>query len=594
MSKKLGKKYKKRVYIMKHKITILSCLFFVGLSGLAVTYYWGYMGTFFNELFWGSILISGASAFFIISDSKTSELTKLIFLFLYGIVLYLPSLLWSPNFFHFSDEVMQAEISRLVYEYGNTEIGSRFLLPMEMIRLYPGLPFLAINIKNITGLSIFYAAKFTIALIHSMMLIFIYLTFKRISTETIAFLGAFIYTTNINYTFFNSLFAYESLGLPLFILVLLMVTKLEGFNRIIVTIIFIASLTIVHPFSSYMLLIILFLISILMINKEKITRLFAFTLVIIFSYIIYMAASTIKYFYEPIKQLMIRVTEFRLSQELGKKYALDTIPMPRYEYLSSRYIYPLIIALLFSIGLYLLYKNRSKYLFLENPKNKMLIKTFIIFSILCFFLPLIALRGFSTLGRVLSFGYIGVSFISAIAMNYMLNDSTRKQGSKIVMLILFLLLILGSISIGNKLPWRTPTALIGIAASGDSTTTIDVFYAADWFKKSIGEHQSIFGDKTIGTVFGSYGLQNVDWGDGAFTIFLSDSVNASMLGGKSYIVVDRRISKLMPESVYYFDTTFIVNSSTPVPEQSLNKFNKNNLFSKIYTNGNIDIYNTNI
>lgn len=569
---------------MNRKIKILYCLVFFAIVELVLVYYRGYQGLFNNELFWLGILISGACTFIMIADKNISIKDKLTFLFLYGIIIFLPSLLWSPNHFQFGDEIGQDRVTELISTHGGTDFAPIFPLPSEIIRYYSGLPFVAVILDDISGTSnTFYVAKLTIALIHSFLLIIIYIFFKYISTERIAILGALIYTVNINYSFFNSLFVYESLGLLLFLLTILAFAKFEESNGWrVVFVIAIGSLTIVHHFSSYLALIfLLILLTVTAKKKENIVDIKKATLLLVASisfYIIYSATITLKYFGGTFGRLEDKILGImtEIFSETGQNYMLDKIPVPKYELIVSKYFYAPVILLLFLIGYYLL-KNKNKYTY-----------TMAIFGFLAFFVPVLFMRNFGDLGRVLTFGFFGISFFVAVSIDHMLHN--QNSGSiKIIALVLFILLVMGSVSIGDKSPTRQPSILSGITASGDSTATTDTFYAGSWLKDK-NSNETTYGDKMISTVFNRYGIF-VEYANDSSKVFNSYPMDFATLRRNYFIAkvtIDRRITKLMPTGLSYFATDEIVLS--PLSAKVLEKFDDDYLFVKTYTNGNIDIY----
>lgn len=597
-------------YTLENKKGSISVKFFyslmlLGFFFVSFTYYLGHQNKFYNWLFWGGLLICVSSTFSVIMNEKYSEHTKTIFLFLFGLSLFLPSFLWSPNYFHYGDELVQFKVTDLIEQKGNINVGLTGRANFDIPRFYPGLNLLTAVLNMISNLPIFYSGKIVVAIAHSLILVFIYLFFKVTYPLIGAHIGAFVYASNINYSFFNSIYAYESIGLLILILFLYIFAKYETeektFSYRFILLILIPALVIIHHFSSYMLLffIVIFVLvrMFLHYNYKKELKLFFIILVYIFAWIIYVAIITLKYFNGIFSNAFLNILKF---QETGTERAIlgqySTI-LPIYEQFINKFLYIPVLLIFFILGCFYIYSKK-----IRNPINISLV----VYGIFFFSTVPLILTNNPEIGRFWTFFFIGVSFAVGLGINILYSKRVKFfKIPKILLLILILFIFMGGISIGTKPSYRIPSGShFSILASGPSTITLDVFHASDWFEAHFGSRNKLVGDKTIITVFGGYGEQIVDTRNvmNLFYPITIDSTFQEYMYNNSfyidYVVLDYRIVTSLAEYGSYFDIPTSINSysygqTIPLPLDSLNKFNKIPYLYKIYSNANIDIYSIN-
>lgn len=583
------------------KFLILTIVCTTGFVLLALTYYFAYRGDFNNPLFWVSILLMILPIFFLIIDEGISENKKIIYLITLGIAIYLIRTLPSVNNFHFGDEIGAFEVAKLIFEKGDINVPVHF----EVSKYYPGFQLLIIFLKNLTEIDIFPASKIIIGILFPLFNIFLYLFIKRISSEQIAGLTAFLYSVSPMHVFFHVLFVNETLGIFFVIILLYIVSEMSSFHKSrnfrILAIIILPSLVLTHHFSSFMFFLFMLILVLSNLSRNALNRqhisLFFLTATLFIGWMIYVATVSIRYLYNTFISRLYKI--FELSLLGGEKKdlfstQLNIALLPIYEYIVTTYLYaPTILALSF-IGIYIIYKYE---------KINGIIQSLIIFGPIIFIISLFLI---STSGGELSirfwgFIYIGISFAVAFAINRIMNGDINDRFFKKLTFFAVVIIIIGGISMGDKPIHREPSLLspkvIGVSAS----ITTDVYYSAQWFESKFGRHNMMSGYLGTAIVFQNYGMQDADrWN--AFRVFLPKSIDNTVLEvirniHIKYILVDNRATKSLGEHGYYFENREIYKKYYPVygfnetlPEENLGKFDKSNLLYSIYNNGNILIY----
>lgn len=577
-----------------NNLRLMSIIWTIGVFLISLTYLLLHTNLiFYDIIFWIGILLSGISTYLIISsDHKIG--VKLCFLFLFGFVLYIPHTLSSPNHFHVYDELIHYQTTSLVYETGNIDMN---LISFIISKYYPSLEILAVFFKNITGDSIFVSGLILIGIIHSSIVIFLYLFFRNVCSEKIASIGAFAYFFNSSYTHFDTYFSYESIGLPLLIICLFAISNnTNTIKMAFIQLLLIIGLVVTHHFSSYMLL--LFMIILLIITTinhtdvkayRKIRTLTFLTGTLIFAWILYIATIVLTYYHGIFENAVTGILKLSLFEErISELLSNQFLDIPFYELFIRRFMYTPLILILVFIGIYYLYSKKK--LFNEY------VLTLIIFSGLFFVSLLGALTAAFEVGRFATYGFIGIAFLIGVSVEGM----QKIRYLKIVVPIIIMLLFIGGISVGISSPYRGSYS--DNIRFGQPTITTDLISSADWSEKYMGRYNRVISDMVTGSAFDHYGSQKVILFS-AWDAFFPSEINPGILNHLNfyaidYIIVDNRITKYISELRYYFDRRELYikdhpayGRTEPIPISSIKKFDDSTIFLKIYDNGNIGIYN---
>ena len=578
---------------------LLYILFTIGFILVVLTYYLLHTSLiFYDVLFWIGILLSGISTYYIISNNYKTE-TQLFCLFLFGFMLYLPHILSSPNYFHFYDELAHYQTALLIDEKGSIDVN---VTSFTVSKYYPGIELLTIFFKNITGNSLFVSGRIIVGISHSFIALFMYLFFRNISSTKIAAIASLVYFFNSAFTFFDTYFSYESIGLPLLVLILFTVTKknshANSIGNTLIQVILLGAIVVTHHFSSYMVL--LFLIILLTINiiftylKIKVynRRFYFLTLLtgtFIFYWMVYLANANINYYTKLTMDSFQGILKQSIfGERLSEFTSIQLLNVPYFELFIRRYLYVPLILLLVLGGIYYLYNKKS----LHNE----FILTLIIYSSL-FIISLVGLfTSIIEFSRFSPFGFIGIAFLIGICLENM----QKTRFFKILSLISVIILIIGGISLGteNRDPYSTNIRI------GQQSIESKVISSAAWSEKYLGRYNSMLSNSATSNVLEFYGIQkSISYGGWEVFFPTNVSFNATYYlesNGINYLAVDKRISIYISEVRYYFDRDelYIPNHppfgrTEPLPLESITKFDKHVAFSNIYKNGNIAIYKIN-
>ena len=127
--------------------------------------------------------------------------------------------------FTFADEPIHGYNSNLISHHDHLFHANPIL---ETSRYYPGLEGATSALRSLTGLSAYGAGAFIIGAARLAAMSAMFVLFWRVSgSGRIAGIGVAVFTGNFNFLFWSAQFSYQSLALPLLLLVLLAAVELE-------------------------------------------------------------------------------------------------------------------------------------------------------------------------------------------------------------------------------------------------------------------------------------------------------------------------------------------------------------------------------
>ncbi len=190
------------------------------------------------------------------SDVGRGERIGLVVLLVAGA--YLVKVLYGPAGFVFADEFAHERTVADILLHGRIFEANPL---SDVSPLYPGLELVTAALVSITGMSIHAAALLVVGTGRVVLALALFLLVERLAgSARLAGLAAVVYAGNPNFTFWSAQFAYESLSLPLAILVvyLCLAASTSGARRLQV-VAFVVGLAIVvtHHLTSYALVAVL-------------------------------------------------------------------------------------------------------------------------------------------------------------------------------------------------------------------------------------------------------------------------------------------------------------------------------------------------
>ena len=213
------------------------------------------------------LLVIGLPIFFRLLGGGAGAGERLALVCLLGIALYLVKVVHDAPTFTFTDELIHAFNVEQIREHGHLFHHNPIL---RVTPYYPGFEGATSALAKVTGLSTYVAGTVLVGVARLTLIGGLFLLFERVGgSARTAGLAAAIYTTNFNFLFWGAQFSYESLALPLLVIVMLMVAEREVRPTTLLgewaapIAVAIAAIVITHHLTSYALIVILAVLSLL-------------------------------------------------------------------------------------------------------------------------------------------------------------------------------------------------------------------------------------------------------------------------------------------------------------------------------------------
>jgi hypothetical protein len=170
-------------------------------------------------LYWGGIVLLLLPTAGRIAWPTVSRAERLLLLLLLGEAYVLIKLLFQPTSFIQFDELLHWISAHDILHRGELFL-TNSLLPISAS--YPGIEILATALANVAGLSLFPAAMLSIAVLRAAFVAALFLFFEKISgSARLAALAVLVYMGCPSFITFDTMFAYETLGIVLCVITML-------------------------------------------------------------------------------------------------------------------------------------------------------------------------------------------------------------------------------------------------------------------------------------------------------------------------------------------------------------------------------------
>jgi hypothetical protein len=218
-------------------------------------------------IYWAGLLIIAVPIFFRLSSTKPSYRERLVLLLLLGLSLYLVKVVRDSVFFTFSDEFVHAFNAENIEKYNHLY---HFNPSIPTTPYYPGLEGATSALMMLTGMSSYGAGIILVGAARLTFMAALFFLFARLSGSARgAGLGVAIYTGTSNFLFWGAQYSYESLSLPLMVVVLMAFVERDasppgGRNPWLLPILLgIPAIAITHHLTSYALVVIFVALAVL-------------------------------------------------------------------------------------------------------------------------------------------------------------------------------------------------------------------------------------------------------------------------------------------------------------------------------------------
>lgn len=507
---------------------------------------------------------------------------------------YLPKVLRSPTGPIFADELAHWRQADLVGTTGRLFQPNPFI---SVVDSYPGLHALTDALQRTSGLSTWGVGVFLIAIFLSLNVVGVYYVVDLLvasNSSRVAAIAAMVYACSSGFMFFDSQYAYESMGLPLLIWTLVAVAHLQEATLdrrrqlawVSIACIFSTALVLTHHLTSFVLFGILALTAfIAVIQRRRGTldrrtfRLTAFvslyTMAATLFWTFVIAPSVRRYLSPFLTEGVSQLSGILQQHESPRPlFALSTIPS--YEHYAG-FLAPAIAAPLALLGLLHLPRLRR----LSPLALSLVALGLAYFPSVPFILTTSGSQGAR---RSWDFSYIGVGLLVAIAFDAVLTSDRlgrARRAKPWALAAMIAVLLLGNVAVGQNVEYRFPGPYV--YGSDTRSLTAEERHAVRWFDATQGTNRRIVADRQDGIAFGSLGLNWIEraWAGlplWQFFFQVERPDRGVFLGLQSlhtqYLVVDRRTSEFLPRTGVYVvgDEPGARVHLTPPPAAALTKY----------------------
>jgi hypothetical protein len=577
----------------------------------------------YELLFWAGLLLMIVPIAARLASSEPVHRERIGLVILLGLGFYLVKVLHSPYGFTFSDELVHSYNGTRILETGRLFNTNSIL---AVTPLYPGLETVTAALASLSGLSIFGAGLVVVSIARLIAMLALFLFYEEVSgSSRLAGIAALLYATNANFLFWSAQFSYESLALPLALLVLFVAVRraatpagVHHRSLTLLALLGITAVVITHHLTAYFLVVFfgMWTIGVLLLRFKAMRKtsspatsgssnqheagvkaisepagLFLFSTIATLIWLVGVASSTIGYLSPVLGRAATSVFQImggdastrELFQSAGGYVA------PVWERLVG--IGSIVVMLLaMPFGLRKIWQN-----FRSNMIALMLTG-----AALAYFAVLglrLSPAAWETGNRASEFLFIGLAFVLGFAVQELWDRQRAPRLSRAIVLGGIALIFVGGIIAGwsptlrLSQPLRVNVENVVIEPQG--------FAAARWLRTTLGPGNQVATDESNARLMLAYGEQLPLAGrypDIKDVLGTSDFPDwqVGLLGDWSiqYIAVDRRLISSNNMTGYYFDQT----STNTLPGTDLldpevfGKFDKPTAISRLFDSGNIVIY----
>jgi hypothetical protein len=572
-----------------------------------------------TDLFWlGLVVLYLPIALRLLREDVSRE-ERIGLVVLLGTALYLVKVLQSPTAFIQFDEFLHVRTAIDILEKDHL-FSRNSLLPVSP--LYPGLEIATTAIANLTGLSIFWSGVLLLFVARVVFVLSLFLLIEIVSESArVAGIASLIYMAHSGFLFFHAMFAYESLAIMFFGLLLLSETFTSRSPKFIppllcMTLPFLAALTVTHhltsAFAAMILLLLAFAHMVCYNSRQQVLRAVAIACIVILllaAWTLRVGNSVESYVAPVFDSGWLEFSKLLTGESNGRKLfvAEDGSGLPAWQR------YAALAAVAFtSLGLAI---GFFRTLALQNTSSSSPVEhsrlwpigignnaRAVLLAALTLGYPISVLLRLTRAGweignRAGAFIYFGVGLVCAVGIAaFWLRGSKSKLRTSAVGVVLTIIFVGGAISGSAKT--AVPS---GYKVSADALSVEPIgVAAAAWTKETLGRGWRFAADRINRLLLSTYGEQRVITGLqdklDVSSLVLGDELSAedmnTITSGKvDFLMVDARLAKALPLVGVYFETGEdpLIHEAPPSSE-ALRKFNRLRGVGRTFDNGPIAIY----
>lgn len=564
-------------------------------------------------LFWFGMLLLFIPVAARLLSARPTRQERIALLVVTTINFYLVKYLQYPLYFAYYDEFLHVRSTQDIAASSHL-FQANPLLPISAY--YPGLEIITNALSSLTGLSTFLAGTLVIGIAMLILVLSLYLIYERISNSMhIAGIATLLYMVNPSFIFFDTMFAYESLALPLAIFVVFVIVRRGSVPvrqrpaLVLLTWLGIVAVVVTHHLTSFALLVFLCAWSIvfLLLWKAPVFRknqaqrvqagprgaaLVAFVLTVL--WLMYTDWQAVTYLAPHITNTMnqaIQILTHRAPARQLFHSNTSSSASPLWERIAA-YGSEVLILVGLPFGLREIWRRLRTNAFAFTLGCLVLIYPA---SLLLHLTP----TGAELANRATEFLFVALAFVLAIgAVQALLARSASWKRTAIVTGAVTIIFF-GQMILGSGQPWSLLPGPYLVGADARSIEPEGIT-AAEWADAYLGAGNVVASDRDNTLLMATFGNQEAETaGSGKIpvsSLFLSPyfGPNARTVieqDGIQYLVVDLRLSTALPAVGTYFNSANTQPATTPLSRAALTKFDGVQDVSRIFDSGDIIIYN---
>jgi len=595
--------------------------------------------------FWAGLCLLVVPLVALIARERTAPRLRTAVLVLYGLVTYVPKLLRDPSSPAYHDEYAHWRAAHNLLSTG------KLFQPTPVVPIisrYPGLQAATAALVHATGLTIWQAGTLLLIVCHVALVLGIAALAETIglgrgSWESPArmpmgtrpaCLAAVLYGLNSSFLYFDTQYAYESMAITLVVWTLVAyghaIRSERRPDRVawsVLTVLLSAAAVVTHHLSSFVLVLIMVLISVTAsvpwlakVRGWQRTAITAWTLSLATAgmlclWWVFVAPATFSYLWPYVSQGMSQLLQLAGGSSSGRQLFGASLS-PWWEQESAYAV--TVLALALAVGGLLLLRSRTRENDLPAGRRRALTAAYMVCGLVYFpsTVFILSLAGAEGARRSWAFTWIGLCLLMGPAAVWLLDWTKRRarEWSRVSLrsgfTVAFAVAMIGGTAAGLDAAYRFPGPFL--YGSDARSVTPELLAASQWFTARFGTGNNIITDRYTGLVFASYGLQNTATSSAGFPVYdlyraqpgavpLAPSFlfRDMKVSHYTYLIVDARMAYELPQLGVYFEggeppSLLASPGQKPVFYGRLAKFSDISWMIKVFQSDNYSIYRLNL
>jgi hypothetical protein len=487
--------------------------------------------------------------------------------------------------------------------------------PVPIVQYFPGLHALSGALAQTTGLSTWTVAEIVVAIVHVLAAVAVYLTAETMLPPRGAAIAAVVYMTNAEWVFFDTQFAYESLGVTLVLWTVYFAARLYAARRRSQRLRWSALLVlggsvcvISHHLSTVALTTILTLcVASLAVAalisartgartapmRARVGWLAASTLLVgalLGAYLRFVAPSTSSYLTSSAGDALGQLMNLGGGASSGSRKPFTGSQAPAFE-LYSALLAPVLVAL--GVGWHFL----SSRAFTRDLRRGLALPMSLIACVYLASVPLVLTSaGSEPARRSWAFTYLGVAMVLGRLATDVLNRRRPWAGWAIAGVLI--VLTVGNVAAGENIAYRFPGPYI--FGSDARSVTANMLAAESWWRATRPGRSGVVADRFNGVLYQAEpGTKTATLYQGPIMDFYLNNnppspymAQALAFDQYDYLVMDKNIAKDLPLLGVYFapDEGPHGGQLVPVPRATIERWAASPYTTRVYDSDQITIY----